>query len=88
MITMRFSRCSPIGICSLIAAKLANMDNIGEALKMLGYLMGTAIAGLLAHGLIVLPLVYFIFTRKNPLIYMKNLSDAVVTAYGTDSRCV
>ncbi|XP_068734270.1 excitatory amino acid transporter-like [Montipora capricornis] len=77
--------CSPIGICSLIAAKLANMDNIGEALKMLGYLMGTAIAGLLAHGLIVLPLVYFIFTRKNPLIYMKNLSDAVVTAYGTDS---
>lgn len=76
---------SPIGICSLIAAKLANMDDIGEALKMLGYLMGTAIAGLMTHGLIVLPLVYFIFTRKNPLIYIKNMSDAMVTAYGTDS---
>lgn len=79
-------RFSPIGICSLIAAKLANMDNIGEALKMLGYLMGTAIAGMMTHGLIVLPLLYFIFTRKNPLIFIKNLSDAMATAYGTDSR--
>lgn len=83
---MLLYRFSPIGICSLIAAKLANMDNIGEALKMLGYLMGTAIAGLMTHGLIVLPLVYFIFTRKNPIIYIKNISDAMVTAYGTDSR--
>lgn len=82
---MLLYRISPIGICSLIAAKLANMDDIGEALKMLGYLMGTAIAGLMTHGLIVLPLLYFIFTRKNPLIYIKNMSDAMVTAYGTDS---
>lgn len=76
---------SPIGICSLIAAKLAQMSDIGQAFEMLGYVMGTAIAGLFIHGVIVLPLLYFIFTRKNPIIYIKNLSDAIATAYGTDS---
>ena len=83
-----FTRLSPVGICSLIAAKLAAMDHIGKAFEMLGYLMGTAIAGLVLHGVIILPLIYFIFTRKNPIIYIKNLSDAIATAYGTDSRCV
>ena len=53
---------------------------------MLGYLMGTAIAGFFLHGIIVIPLIYFVFTRKNPIIYIKNLSDAIATAYGTDSR--
>lgn len=83
-----FTRISPIGICSLIAAKLAGMGDIGQAFEMLGYVMGTAVAGLFIHGVIVLPLIYFIFTRKNPIIYIKNLSDAIATAYGTDSRLV
>lgn len=83
-----FTRISPFGICSLIAAKLAGMGDIGQAFEMLGYVMGTAVAGLFIHGVIVLPLVYFIFTRKNPIIYIKNLSDAIATAYGTDSRLV
>ncbi|KAJ7390273.1 Excitatory amino acid transporter 2 [Desmophyllum pertusum] len=76
---------SPIGICSLIAAKLAGMDHIGRAFEMLGYVMGTAITGLFVHGVIVLPLIYFISTRKNPIIFIKNMSDALATAYGTDS---
>ena len=62
------------------------MSNIGQAFQMLAYLMGTAIAGFFLHGIIVIPLIYFVFTRKNPIIYIKNLSDAIATAYGTDSR--
>ena len=62
------------------------MDHIGQAFEMLGYVMGTAIAGLFIHGVIVLPLIFFIFTRKNPYAFIKNVSDAIVTAYGTDSR--
>ena len=81
-------RLSPIGICSLIAVMVASMGDIGQAFKMLGYLMVTAIASLLCHGFIILPLVYLIFTRKNPIIYIKNMSDAIFTAYGTDSRLV
>ncbi|KAL9964480.1 hypothetical protein ACROYT_G028126 [Oculina patagonica] len=76
---------SPIGICSLIAAKLAGMSDIGQAFEMLGYLIGTAVVGFFVHGVVVIPLVYFVCTRKNPIIYIKNLSDAMATAYGTDS---
>lgn len=89
LVILSFSfRISPVGICSLIAAKLAGMGDIGQAFEMLGYVMATAIAGLFIHGVIVLPLVYFVFTRKNPITYVKNLSDAIATAYGTDSRLV
>jgi len=70
----------------LIAAKVAGMSDIGQAFQMLGYLMGTAITGFFVHGIIVIPLIYFVCTRKNPIIYIKNLSDAMATAYGTDSR--
>ena len=72
----------------MIAANYVGMHDSQYALKMLGYIMVTAIAGLLCHGFIILPLVYLIFTRKNPIIYIKNMLVAVLTAYGTDSRSV
>ena len=88
MFLFLFTRISPVGICSLIAAKVAGMSDIAQAFEMLGYLMGTAVVGFFVHGVIVIPLIYFVVTRKNPIIYIKNLSDAMVTAYGTDSRLV
>ncbi|XP_032234310.1 excitatory amino acid transporter 3 [Nematostella vectensis] len=76
---------SPIGICSLIAKNLVQMGDIPSAFKALGMFIGTSLAALLIHGLVILPLVYFICTRRNPFKYMFNLVDALVTAFGTDS---
>jgi len=76
---------SPIGICSMIAAKLAAMDDILVALKLVGMFMVTVIVGLLIHVLIVLPIIYLAITRKNPYRFMKGLREAMVTAFGTDS---
>ena len=81
-------RYSPIGICSMIAAKLAAMDDILVALKLVGMFMVTVIVGLLIHVLIVLPIIYLAITRKNPYRFMKGLREAMVTAFGTDSRWV
>lgn len=79
-------RYSPIGICSLIAGKVASMESISDVLTKLGLYMATVISGLLIHAVIVLPLVYFIITRKNPFKFILGLRAALLTAFGTSSR--
>ena len=81
-------RVSPIGICSLIAAKVAAMEDIAKSLNMVGLYMATVICGLLIHALIIIPLLYLIVARKNPLRYYVGLRDAIITAFGTSSRWV
>lgn len=76
---------SPIGIWSLIAAKFASMNNILGTFESLGLYMVTVISGLLIHSLIVLPLIYFVTTRRNPLLYVKGIIQALLTAFGTSS---
>ncbi|KAK3699457.1 hypothetical protein QZH41_018614 [Actinostola sp. cb2023] len=76
---------SPLGICSLIAQNLVRMSDIASSFQALGMFMVTSITGLLVHGLILLPLIYFILTRKNPYRFMLNMRDAIITAFGTDS---
>ena len=36
-------------------------------------------------GAVSLPLIYFAFTQKNPLIYMYNMMPAYLIAFGTSS---
>ena len=72
----------------MIAAKLVAMDDILEALRLVGMFMVTVIVGLLIHALIVLPIIYVAITRKNPYRFMKGMREAMVTAFGTDSRLV
>ena len=81
-------RYSPIGICSLIAGKVASMEDIGDVLAKLGLYMATVITGLVIHAVVVLPLGYFIFTRKNPYKFILGLRAALLTAFGTSSRYI
>ncbi|KAI3389705.1 hypothetical protein SNEBB_008120 [Seison nebaliae] len=76
---------SPIGICSLIIGNLLNIKDVGETIQTTGRYMATVITGLLFHALINLPLIYFVCTRKNPFIFMKNMLQAIITAIGTAS---
>lgn len=62
------------------------MEDPTTVFIQLAYYMLTVLVGLAVHGCIVLPLVYFIATRKNPLRFMYGMIKALLTAWGTASR--
>lgn len=76
---------TPIGVYFLILAKFLEMDDIADVFTKLGLYLATVSAGIFIHGFIILPLVYLIFTRKNPLIFIGNMMPAILTALGTSS---
>jgi len=79
-------RFSPIGVCSLIAAKVAEMDDLLIVVTKLGFYLVTALVGLAIHGFVTLPLIYAVTVRKNPFAYMRKCLQALVTAFATASR--
>jgi len=76
---------SPIGIFFLIVAKMLEMRSLNDFAGSLGLYMATVLAGLFIHGFIILPLLLFIVTRINSLKYLRGMSQALVTAFGTAS---
>lgn len=76
---------SPIGIFFLIVAKILSMDNLNDFVGSLGLYMATVLAGLFIHGVILLPLILFLITRMNVFKYVRGMSQALVTAFGTAS---
>ncbi|XP_029677005.1 excitatory amino acid transporter 1 isoform X1 [Formica exsecta] len=76
---------SPIGVLSLVASKITEMKSLDEVVAQLGMYFLTVVIALLIHGFLVLPGMYFLLTKKNPYIYISNMAQALVTAFGTSS---
>ncbi|XP_076880876.1 excitatory amino acid transporter 5 [Brachyhypopomus gauderio] len=75
----------PFGIIFLVAGKILDMSDPSTLGRKLGWYTVTVLAGLFIHGLILLPLFYFLLTRKNPFMYVKGLLQAMVIALATSS---
>ncbi|XP_051528877.1 excitatory amino acid transporter 4 [Myxocyprinus asiaticus] len=76
---------APVGILFLIAGKIVEMKDLAQVGGQLGMYTVSVIVGLLIHGLFVLPLLFFVVTKKNPYTFIAGLLQALITALGTSS---
>ena len=79
---------APIGVFALIASKLGAAgggDLFLAELAKIGKYVGTVLSALLVHGFLVLPVILYITTRRNPVTYFKNVVAALTTAFSTAS---
>lgn len=79
-------RYSPVGILSLIAARVLEVEDLMATLTSLAMYTVTVLAGLVIHSMISLPMIYFIATRRNPFAFIRGVVQALLTALGTASR--
>lgn len=79
---------SPLGIMFLVASEVLKIDDLGKVVGSLGFYFATVCIGLGIQGFIVLPILYFLLARRNPFPFIRNISSAVVTGFGTASRWV
>ncbi|XP_042556267.1 neutral amino acid transporter B(0) isoform X2 [Dipodomys spectabilis] len=76
---------APVGILFLVAGKIVEMENVGKLFTSLGKYILCCLLGHAIHGLLVLPLIYFVFTRKNPYRFLWGILAPLATAFGTSS---
>ncbi|XP_051899983.1 neutral amino acid transporter B(0) [Pristis pectinata] len=76
---------APFGIMFLVAGKIVEMENVLLLFTSLGKYICCCVVGHVIHGLIILPVIYFIFTRKNPYTFLWGIFTALATAFGTAS---
>uniref|UniRef100_A0AAR2JTW7 Amino acid transporter n=1 Tax=Pygocentrus nattereri TaxID=42514 RepID=A0AAR2JTW7_PYGNA len=75
----------PVGIMFLVGSKIVEMEDVVLLVTSLGKYIFASILGHIIHGGIVLPLIYFGFTRKNPFSFLSGLITPFTTAFATCS---
>ncbi|MEE2641028.1 MAG: dicarboxylate/amino acid:cation symporter [Planctomycetota bacterium] len=79
---------APLGIFCLVAARFGKAQLDGQFLQLIktqAWYMTSVLGGLAVHGLVTLPLLLWLFTRRNPFQFMRQMSQAVLTAFSTAS---
>jgi Na+/H+-dicarboxylate symporter len=76
---------APFGVFALVAAKVGGTADLQGELTRLGGYIGVVVGGLAFHALVVLPVILFVFGRRNPLQYAKGMASALMTAFSTAS---
>ncbi|MHC4781087.1 MAG: dicarboxylate/amino acid:cation symporter, partial [Planctomycetota bacterium] len=85
---MLLMKVAPLGIFCLVAARFGRAQAEGKFLEVLsqtGWYVAAVLIGLAVHAFITLPLILWIFTRRNPYRFMYQMSEALLTAFSTAS---
>ncbi len=76
-------RLAPMGIMALLIKLVAVQDV--AMLSTLAKFVGVVVGTLLLHGVVILPLILYLFARKSPLWFWRGAREALVTAFATSS---
>ncbi|KAK4309562.1 hypothetical protein Pmani_018825 [Petrolisthes manimaculis] len=76
---------SPLGVASVIMSKILSVDKLGTVMSNLGLFIVTVVVGVLMYQWIIQNLLYFLFTRRNPINFYFNLLEPWVTSFATAS---
>ena len=82
-LTQMIIKLSPLGVFGLIVKTVANSNF--ELFYSIGKYMLTISAGLFIHLFIVLPILFLILTKINPIKHFKAMASAMATAFSTSS---
>ncbi|XP_061169455.1 excitatory amino acid transporter-like [Saccostrea echinata] len=76
---------TPVGVASLTAASIAGTRDVTETFVSLGYFVLTVTLGIVFNQAILLPLLYFAFTRKNPYKHILSIKRAWLIGFSFGS---
>lgn len=76
---------SPVGISSVICAKILGVANLSSVMSQLGMFILTACSGIFIFQFVIYQAIYFFFIRKNPFKFWWGLFQAWMTAFATAS---
>jgi Na+/H+-dicarboxylate symporter len=74
---------APVGIFALLLKLVVTQDAalLGTLIKFIVIVIGMT----LIHGLVVLPLLLYIVTKKSPIWFLRGAREALITAFATSS---
>jgi Na+/H+-dicarboxylate symporter len=78
----------PVGVFGLVVTRLAETGGgpaVSAELSRIGYYTITVVAGLAIHAVVVLPLILWLLTKRDPLKYASGMTQALFTAFSTAS---
>lgn len=81
--TQWIMKLAPYGVFALMAVIVAETG--WEVIVDLTKYMATVLLGLLIHGLLILPLILWLFGKGRPLQFARDMSTALATAFSTSS---
>jgi len=76
-------RLAPLGIMALLIKLITVQDAtmLGTLAKFVAVIVGTT----LVHGVVLLPLILYLFTGKSPLWFWRGARESLITAFATSS---
>ncbi|XP_022339439.2 neutral amino acid transporter A-like [Crassostrea virginica] len=79
---------TPVGVASLIVTAILRAADIKSVFTSMGMFVLAHSIGIVFHQLVLIPLIYFIATRKNPIYFLGFCLRPCLTVFGPPSTAV